>query len=197
MSKIIKYSEAKELIKEGDVIFFHAGGFFSLGWFITGITRGKYSHVGIASRKTGRLTLIEQKEFIGGRETLLESNIKRYTKFDVYRAKKEIWLRTGKIEFTPEVAECVSQTARNTTGKKYGWKNIWDIYKGYLPFYRFFAKKDYNDEKAPDNSVCSTVVSTSYRTCYADPVPNLSDERTSPDDLSRSFLYDYQFTVEA
>lgn len=191
----MEFSKAKPLIKEGDVLLFHAGGFLSIGWFITGVTRGQYSHVGIASWKTGQLTIIEQKEFKGGREVLLESQIFPWTKVDVYRAR-HVWTRAGLKEFSPEVAECVSQTARSITGKKYGWKNIWDIYKQYLPFYRYFVKRVSDDLEDADIFVCSTNVSNSYRVCFVDLVPNLSDKRTTPDDLARSPVLEFQFRIE-
>lgn len=187
----MKFQEAKSLIKEGDVLLFRSSGFPSIGWLVSSITGGNYSHVGIASVSNGEPSIIEFREFGGSREVTLESQITKEgidiyrfsPKITVWKADEEKWVTK---EFTEEKGKCITRQARRLTGKGYGWLTIWKIYKAYLPFFRILKKRKNGDDLTTTNYVCSTLVSYSSRMCYADVCPNLPDDRTTPADISQS-----------
>ena len=81
------------------------------------------------------------------------------------------------------------------TGLPYGWKNIWKLFKHYLPFCRL-APQNIKDNNATKIFVCSTAAAYAYRISYIDPVPYLADSAGTPSDLARSSLFQYQFTIQ-
>ncbi len=195
--------QAKTLIEEGDVLLFRAPRFPSIGWWITKYTGGTHSHVGLAHWDNKELYLVEQREFKGGRSVLLESQLKGNT-IDVYRPKPKVMqheIVDNEVKWytkilTKKIREDITRTALSLTGTSYGWKSIWEIFKGYAPFFRIITRSKNGDESVADAYVCSTVVTYSYRMNYEDPCPNLSDKRTSPADIAQSALFDYLFTVK-
>lgn len=202
---VIPYHEAKNLIQEGDVLLFKAGGFIGRGIIL--YTSGKHSHVALAHWDRDNLYCVEQREFKGGRSVLLDSQVNKYY-IDVYRPKPEFWhghidTNSGKAVWekkvlSEETKHNITNTALELTGQPYGWGNIWEFCKCYLPLLhlvKLFKKNGTNDHKMPKNFVCSTVITYSYRKYYADPCPNLADSRTSPADISRSALFDYMFSI--
>ena len=200
---IIPWLEAKMHIKEADVLLFRASGF--IGRAITAYTGGIHSHVGLVHVDYD-LYCVEQREFKGGRSVLLRKQVDRHPKkIDVYRADACIHVPTvkwdGKVsikwdekEFTDKLAREVVDIALGMTGDDYGWRNIWEIAKYYLPGIRLLRrpKSDLNEAKA---YVCSTLVTYSFRKIYEDPCPNLSDTRTTPADIAQSALFHYLFTI--
>lgn len=202
---VIPWEEAKKHLEEGDVLLFRAPGFPSIGWAITAYTGGKHSHVAIAHYDNGDWQCIEQREFKGGRSVNLYSQIKGAT-IDVYRPNKYMYVPTVKannggfdvewerIHFNKTVAENVTRTAASITGQKYGWRNIWEIAKCYLPFFRLYRRPK-GDDAIARAYVCSTLVTYSYRKNFIDPCPNLSDGRTTPADIAQSALFHYMFTL--
>ena len=188
---IYTFSEAKKHIKEADILLFRAGDFPSAGWWITGLSGGIHSHVGLASLSSGDITIIEQKEFKGGREVILKSQIKDST-IDVYRISPKITVRKdGKwVEktFNEDIAHNVTSRARKITGEAYNWTNIWKIYKSYLPVYRMIFREKNGEDKVSKAKICSQLVSYSFREEYVDLVPNLRDEKTKPNDIACSAI---------
>lgn len=195
MSDILTYNEALPLLQEADIALFRNPGFPSIGWAICAYTRGIHSHVGLISLTCGDPMLIEQREFKGGRSVDLETQINK-TGIDVYRICPKFTFPDGtKNIFDEETALRVTQTARRLTGHPYGWKNIWGIFKGYAPFFRLLSSPE-SPEDLPQAFVCSTVVAYSYHKNFVDLCPNVSDDRTSPADISRSGLLRHVFTIK-
>lgn len=204
MSREITYGEAKQLIKEADVLLFKSGPFPSAGWWITKYTGGRHSHVGLAHIMDGEVYCVEQREFLGGRMVTLRSQVEQNPhRIEVYRASPVIYepyFEDGEIvwksrEFSNDVAKNVVDFALQITGQPYGWKNIWTIFKSYAPGFRLVYNKPNGDTDIPKEYVCSTVVTAAYRKYYADPCPNLSDIKTKPSDLAQSHLFHYLFTI--
>lgn len=206
---MLTLEQAKLLIQEGDVLLFRSPPFPAIGWWITRYTGGLYSHVGLAHWDNQVLYCVEQREFLGGRSVTLESQIKDNPgRIDVFRAKPKVFYPTVHMDsdkpkvvyetrnLTYEVKRQVVETGLRMTGDSYGWQNIWGIFKGYAPFARIILNKPPIDDSVDSHAyVCSTLVAHSYRKHYSDPCPNLNDDRTTPDDISRSALFDYLFTI--
>lgn len=207
---ILPYLDCKYMIYEGDVLLFRAPPFPAVGWWITKYTGGPYSHVALAHWDGDNLYCVEQREFKGGRSVLLDRQIQENpSRIDVFRAKPRfsrprITFKDNKwsVEYTHtnltyEIKRQIVETALKMTGKEYGWKNIWKIFKAYAPGFRMVSSKSpLDDAITPQAYVCSTLVANAYRTHYADPCPNLNDDRTTPDDIGRSALFDYLFTIQ-
>lgn len=203
---IIPYEESRNYVQEADVLLFRAHGLVGKG--ITLYTGGHHSHVGLAHWDSGGLYCVEQREFKGGRSVRLSSQISDYT-IDVYRSQPYIYTpkveRNGKFDIfwkikhlSENTKKDIANTALELTGQPYGWGNIWEFCKCYLPLIHLLQlvkKKKVEDNVVPKNFVCSTVVTYAYRKHYKDPCPNLSDVKTSPADLAQSSLFNYMFTI--
>lgn len=199
------WKHATNHLEEGDVLLFRAGGFPSIGWGITVYTGGIHSHVALAHKDRDTWYCVEQREFKGGRSINLYSQV-RDSVIDVYRPNKYVYVPTvhddgdefsiewERKHFSNEVAHDVTKIALDITGQKYGWKNIWEIAKCYLPGFRLWRKPK-PDSDIARAYVCSTLVTYSYRKAYIDPCPNLSDSRTTPADIAQSALFHYMFTL--
>lgn len=188
-------------IKTGDILLFKSSGFLTPGWWISKYTQSPYSHVGIAYWDNCVLRCIEFREFIGSRNEPLinQLNNKSCGRIDVFRPCN-IWYDTeeGKVEhnFTPEVAKQVVDFANSLVGQRYGWKNIWKMFKSYSPFLRFFNERKTNDDLETKIYVCSTLIVASYRKFWVDLVPLLADEYVSPGDIGTSAVIRKVLTIE-
>lgn len=203
---LIPYQEARNYIDESDVLLFRAQGF--VGRAITLYTGGMHSHVGLAHWDNDRLYCVEQREFKGGRSVRLSSQVPKFH-IDVYRAQPYVYRphveKNGKFDidwqrtsFTNQVKKDIADVALELTGQPYGWGNIWEFCKCYLPglhLLQLIRKKKIDDGKIPKTFVCSTVITYAYRKHYKDPCPNLSDVQTSPADIAQSSLFNYMFTL--
>jgi len=206
---IIPWLEAKEHIREADVLLFRPKPFPSVGRILTAYTGGIHSHVALAHRDGDKLYCVEQKEFKGGRSVNLGKQVAKHkSRIDVYRTDSCIHI--PEVEYSPskshasiewvekhfdeEAAHKVVEIALDMTGDPYGWRNIWEMGKLFIPGFRLLRseKPDINGLRA---YVCSTVITYSFRKVYADPCPNLSDTRTTPADIAQSALFHYLFTI--
>lgn len=200
---ILSTEEALTKIKEADVLLYRAQDFPNAGWWIAKYTGGQHSHVGLAHKDRDDWYCVEQKEFKGGRSIYLPNAIERNpNRIDVYRVVPVVYepyfngeLKWTTKEFTEDIAHKVTRTALTITGNSYGWKNIYNIAKGYAPFLRLRRSEKCDDEKISQAYVCSTVISYSYRINYVDPCPHISDDRTTPADIARSAVLKYLFTI--
>lgn len=206
---IVEYDKATEEIKTGDVLLFRAPPFPSIGWWITKYTGGKHSHVALSYKQNDKVYCVEQREFKGGRMVHLKTQTDANPcRIDVYRPKDkilanvsseengEILIKKEKFVFTPEIANAIIDTAMDLTGTGYGWKTIWNIFKGYAPFIRLVYKDKNGDDEITQAYVCSTLVTYAYRINFLDPCPNIKDARTTPADIAQSSLFDYMFTIK-
>ena len=163
---IVPYHEAKQYIKEADVLLFRGEGLIS--WLIKRYGSGVHSHAGMAHWDGDNLECVEFREFKGARSVSLKSQVEPHP---------------NNID-----------TMLDLTGLPYGWKNFWKLGKHYLPFCRL-AEQNVKDDDPTDVFVCSTAVAYAYRKAYVDPVPYLADSAVTPADLARSSLFQYQFTI--
>jgi hypothetical protein len=206
----LPYSEAKELIQEGDILLFRGKTVFS--WLIMRASDGLYSHVGIASwvfndkNEKVELEVIEFKEWKGSRAVSLENYVAQWPgRIDVFRPNpSHTWL-----EFDPETktvrrhklfffGRTITAAFRKLTGLPYGWKRIWWLAKNHFIFSRAFADPNSFDDTLKEKDVypvCSTAVAYLFHKYYIDLVHFRSNERTEPSDISRSPILNYLFTL--
>lgn len=198
----IDYEQAKTILKEGDILLFRNNGL--IGRLIQRYTGGVHSHVAIVHKDRHIWECVEFREFKGGRTVSLASQVAKCDScIDVFRPVRSITYEKmidkniniiGK-NYTEDVAKSVTEDIIMWTGQPYGWKNIWNMFKRFIPFIRLFAQ-NVDDGKIADAKVCSTAVTVALRRNYMDPVPYLADEMVSPADLARSPLLQYLFTIK-
>ena len=191
---IIPYSEALPLIQEADILLFRGTGIIS--WLIKRYGSGVHSHVGIAHWDNGNLQCVEFREFKGGRSVSLKTQVDNSPfGIDVFRAAKRVDYENDSYVLDDATKFKITTIMLKLTGLPYGWKNIWKLFKHYLPFCRL-APQNIKDNNATKIFVCSTAAAYAYRTSYIDPVPYLADSAVTPSDLARSSLFQYQFTIQ-
>ena len=191
---IIPYSEALPLIQEADILLFRGKGIIS--WLIKRYGSGVHSHVGIALWDNGNLQCVEFREFKGGRSVSLKTQVDNSPfGIDVFRAAKRVDYENDSYVLDDTTKFKITSIMLKLTGLPYGWKNIWKLFKHYLPFCRL-APQNIKDNNATKIFVCSTAAAYAYRTSYIDPVPYLADSAVTPSDLARSSLFQYQFTIQ-
>jgi len=206
----LPYSIARCLIQQADVLLFRHDKFPGIGWFIGQYTRSPYSHVGLAHWEGDKLYCIEFREFKGSRHYPLSKYICAGYKIDVFRPclsvtypiinedEKDLQVLQETKNFTPHTANDIIYTSHDLLGEPYSYWVIWQIFKLYIPFVRFFVRQrnlEKNDEIDPKSFVCSTLVTFSYRKHFLDPVPCLPDSYTTPGDLARSQLFHKLFEI--
>jgi len=211
---LVPYHEAKQYIKEADILLFRGEGLIS--WLIKRYGSGVHSHAGMAHWDGNNLECVEFREFKGARSVSLKSQVETHpNNIDIFRPAYSInhntfsgWplneeqrsikvtYETGKRvnNLTPDKAREITDVMVELTGLPYGWKNFWKLGKHYLPFCRL-AEQNVKDDDPTDVFVCSTAVAYAYRKAYVDPVPYLADSAVTPADLARSSLFQYQFTI--
>ena len=199
----IKYDQAKELIKEGDILLFRGSG--TIGFLIKRYTGGVHSHVALAHKDGDVLECVEFREFMGGRSVSLKSQVDNSPlNIDVFRPVKSISYEemdaegnTKLIEknYTEETASAMTEDIIRWTGQPYGWSNIWKMFLRFIPGARLF-QQNINDDEVAKAKGCSTAVTVALRRNFMDPVPYLADDRVSPADLARSPILQYLFTID-
>lgn len=207
----IKYSDAIDLMENGDILLFRGKGLVS--WLIKTYSHGEYSHVAILDMSEKIPMCCEMREFKGGRCVSLETQVKGSSIIDVFRpvgevtydqtnsyvdpSDEQVKYNVSKItkRFTDEVKNNIVLRIMKMSGTDYGWLNIISMVKHYIPIFRLLKPKTQDDEERKLH-VCSTAVSYCLRKEYEDPVPFLPDHMVTPSDLSRSPLLKYQFTIE-
>jgi len=199
---LIDFEEAKNLIKEGDVLLFRGSGL--IGFFIKRLTSGVHSHVALAHWDGNLLQCVEFREFMGGRIVALKGQVGKNSKsIDVFRPVRSITydqIVDGEVvsvekNFTEEVSFSTSEAIIQWTGQKYGWRNILGMFLRFVPGIRLL-KQNTNDDDIAKAKVCSTAVAVALRKNFMDPIPFLADDRVSPADLARSPLIQYMFTIK-
>jgi hypothetical protein len=205
----IPYSNAKELIKEADVLLFKASAFPRVGWWIGKYTASPYSHAALAHWDKGELYAVEFREFKGSRKYPMDKYVEELGDrgIDVFRPAdtviypylevidSKIWVAYKEYRFDADTAYAITRTALKLVGLEYSYWTIWQMFKTYIPFVRLGRKVVKNGEPETKNFVCSTLVTYAYRKHYIDPVPFLGDGYTSPGDLARSGLFSHLFEI--
>ena len=190
---LVPYHEAKQSIKEADVLLYRGKGLVS--WLIKRYGGGMHSHAAMAHWDGEHLECLEFREFKGGRSVSLKSQVATPPdNIDVFRVANLIEYGDERHELTEDIAGNIVDIMIKNTGLPYGWKNFWKLGKHYVPFLRL-AKQNMKDDDPADVFVCSTAVAYAFRKAYIDPVPYLADAAVMPADLARSALFKYQFTI--
>ena len=154
-------------------------------------TLGCHSHSALIRRNGGgRLDVLEMIEGAGGRAQPLESQVANNAGLiDVFRPNVERW---------PELdSEGAAYYMRTLTGRPYGRRGLLRVAAQRFVFLRLFVRFDYDDAKRSDEApFCSHAVCSAYRLGgTVDPVPRRPDHLVTPNDLTRSLLFDYAFTL--
>lgn len=206
----IPFKTAKFLIQDADVLLFRTSGRMNtISWWIRKYTRSPYSHAGLAHWEDDELLCLEFREFEGSREYPIAKYLEQGQCIDVFRAASRVEvpyvdasfpeypeIRYKTHEFTDKTASNIISTAHELLGRRYGWWNIWQFAKLYMPFIRLGQNINRkNGIGAEQEFVCSTLVTYSYRIHYIDPVPYVADSYTSPGDLARSELFSKMFEI--
>ena len=164
-------------------------------WYSTLIKKGTlgcHSHSALIrrDRRTGFLDVLEMIEGAGGRAQPLEAQIKKNSGLiDIFRPNVERW-----PELELDGTACYM---RVLTGRPYGRRGLLRVAAQRFVFLRLFVRFDYDDAKRSDEApFCSHAVCSAYRLGGGvDPVPRRPDHLVTPNDLTRSLLFDYAFTL--
>lgn len=203
----IPYTQAKPLLKDGDVALFRGKTIFS--WFLKKAGGSPYSHVGCIGRRGDYVELIELKEFIGGRIISFDRILSPYNGLiDIYRPAQsitvpklvqvnDVWHQ--EIETFNFNGAIIAQCMRELAGAGYDWGSIAKLSRVHFLFIRWFFRnnKDILTDKPTflyNKYFCSDSVSKCFRENYHDLVKNRSDKGTDPSDVARSTLLNYIFT---
>ena len=189
---LMPYDAAAPQIENASLLQYRGNAFFSR--LIQIGTLGVHSHSAMVRRNgCNRIDVLEMVEHAGGRAQPLDGHVERRPgRIDVFRICREKW-----PEFDPDGA--VSYM-RDLTSRRYG---TWGILR--LATMRCFGARlywllrgfPYDDTAGYDaNPFCSWAVSTAYRLGGGvDPVPRKPDYLTTPNDLTWSLFFEYQFTL--
>lgn len=183
----IPIATASRFLRNADTLLWRNRG-FSL---IATAGRGDYTHAAKVVWKDDEWKCAEIREWVGGRITALEHQVARYPGIiDVYRPK-----------MTPEECERAARAMIRKTEKGYGYGKIFWASLLHLPVIRClpWVRPDTGADQFKENwlpEFCSeAVVSADQIGCQQDPVPHLANRLTEPSDLSRTWFYEYLFTL--
>lgn len=181
-----RYSTARNDIQDGDVLLWrHPRALTSLEISVS--TRSVYSHASLAAWWGTALMNLETREWFGGRAVLLSHLVRANPgRIDVYQP-----------HVTAQQRRATVCEMRQITGTPYGWSTIGKHLLLSLPIIRLFQPTPDNDTANGHLLVCSSAIAQAYRLAKVDLVPNLSDWATTPGDLGRSSVLEYQFTLGA
>ena len=196
----LRYSQARPLIRSGDLLLFRSRGLKGQALQIAG--RGRYTHAAMAvwwgrpaelpyQDGNGILCVCETVEGIGGRIVPLSRYVAEYPGtievFSINTHAFRSYDRWGAVEWA----------LRNIPGVRYGTWTIVRIALSHLPIFRWFIRPDTdNVSVAKRRPVCSTARAMADRIGGGvDPVPHLADEWCEPSDLAKSLLYRQKFRL--
>ncbi len=181
---VMRYSEARPLLADGDVLLFRSRGWI---WSLIAVAgRSHYTHAAMVGRWRRRVMCVEMTGG-GGRAQSLSNLVERWPgTIDVYRTREiPVVKRLRAVDYMIDV-----------TARPYGRWNLLRASLLHLPVVRCFANPsldDAEDDRRP--MFCSQAIASAYRSVGFDLVPNLCDRLTEPGDLARSALLEYQFTL--
>lgn len=188
----LPYDEVLKRISEGYVIQFRGSGLVS-SW-IKMVTGGIHSHTAMVVRKDdGSLAVAEMREFKGGRITSLYEQWQSHAgSMDFYRPCVERYPELN----LHDTSEAMKFLANNAS---YSYFNLAKILVRKLPIlWRFFDRgiEDESVINVDDRSWhCSDSVAAAYQFGGVDPVPWMPSDLVSPNDLTKSLLFEYQFSL--
>lgn len=189
---LVPLSQAAPLIGNGWLAQFRGSGFISR--LIQYGTGGPHSHSAMLQRTNGHVDVLEVREFYGGRRVPLESQVARYPgSIDVFSID---------LHRFPEFDGVgASHVMRCFTGRCYGYVGVSRLALRKVPLIWRCWPLDVPDDELLDAEAigapfCSHAVCAAARIGGGvDPVPRKPDHLVTPNDLSWSLLYRYEFTL--
>lgn len=210
MKKIhISLGESLRIVKEGDVLLYRNKNVISC--LVGRAGEGQYSHVSVVSKNGGFVECVEFKEWRGGRAVSLQRVVENYDgEIDVYRISPVLYkykysfneknIISEEKVFNTSTARKVTNCMREMTGLPYGWTRILWIFLHKFPFTRYFYDINKLTVDVPSDEQIYPVCSTSLAHCFNkagfDLVNHRSDEFTEPNDIARSSILSYVFTIK-
>lgn len=169
--KQIKYTDARAVINDGDVVLFQGNSVISK--LVRLFTRSRYSHSGVVVWWGDRLMVLESTE-PEVRVVPLSKRVVQYPSVHLFTASDGLSLMLDR--------KALVVAAQSQLGKKY---SVWGMVR---LIRRFFEKiRGVSDPwNPPEKFVCSQFVSFVYRAAGVDLVPGLADKDTTPEDISKS-----------
>lgn len=189
-----KYDDAREFVEDGSLLLYRGGGLISGA--IEAAGRSPYSHAALAAwirrtpRSRGVLVAAEVREGVGARAVNLSTQIAKYPAgIDVYRP-------SNSFRATCNVSEMATEMIR-LTGQDYGYWAVCKAAMQYVPFVRWFAKKDWGKptEVCGDLDCSGTIDYVFFKHGGVKLVPNTEHGDVTPGDLGRCPFFDYEFTL--
>jgi hypothetical protein len=158
-------------------------------------TGGPHSHTAMLRKPDGTdyVDVLELREFIGGRAVTLESQVAKYPgRIDVFSPDVKRF-----PEFSPSLA---AFTMRRLTSRPYGYLGCLRLALRKVPLLWRLWPLDVSDlRELPEKTgapFCSQALCTAYREGgRVDPVPRKPDDLVTPNDLTWSLLFKYEFTL--
>jgi len=204
----LTYDQAKDHIKEGDVLLFRGQSLVSK--FIQSITNSEYSHAAIASWTNGDsdpiLEVLEFREFLGSRAINLQVYLENLpdNTIDVFSpsynlTRKEYYKDINQVVDVDETfrGKLITKDFRRHLGEDYSYWQILNILWYHVPVLRFFINESiFIDENGEFKySICSSSIASVFSRNYTDLVKFKANAYTTPSDLSQSPLLSYLFTI--
>lgn len=155
-------------------------------------TGGVHSHSAMLRREGELIDVLEFREGKGGRAIPFFGECRKESgMIDIFSVNLEAF-----PHFDGNGAALVM---REMTSRDYGYRGIVRMLLQKIPFIRRLYALDMNDEQlltGDDAPFCSHGVCSAARIGgKQDPVPRKPDSHVSPNDLTWSLLYNYEFTV--
>ena len=162
-----------------------------LSHWIEYATGGVHSHSAMLRREGSLVDLLEFREGVGGRSIpFLGECAKESGAFDVFSIDLE--------HFPHFDGEGAALCMRELTSRDYGYRGVARVLLSKVPFVRRRYELDMSDDgmlASGEAPFCSHGVCAATRIGGGiDPVPRKPDSRVSPNDLTWSLLYKYEFT---
>ena len=178
-------AEALPEMQNGDLLLVRQQG------LIARAGRGKYSHAAMFAWWNDEPFCLEVLQGKGGRAVHLAQMVNQYPgQYEVFQANADA--RWGDFQ-----RDATVRFMCQLTGCKYGYHSVMMTALLHLPLVRFFTQADTDDASGNSDPqsldeilcrpFCSQAVSMAYRIGGGvNPVPQLADRYTEPNDLARS-----------
>lgn len=156
-------------------------------------TGGPHSHTGMLARTNGTVDLLEVREFYGGRRVPLEDQVRANPgRIDIFSPDLNRWPKAcpkGAVE-----------TMRILTGRRYGYMGVARLALRKVPLLWRLWPISTDDDSVLEDSVgapfCSHAFTYAWRVGgELDPTPRKPDYMVSPNDLTWSMFFSYEFTL--
>jgi hypothetical protein len=185
MVKEVPYAKARKLLRNGDTFLVAADGRSLDDAAISAAGRSPYKHAGKVVRWYSRLMAVDTIQGVGGRAISLSRLVAENPGRVLIRR-----IRDPKYD---RVAACKAMIGN--IDRPYGSSGLVRAATVHIPFWRFWAKADTDDQSNGSDPFCSQAVAAADRAGGVDPVPNLADGYTEPGDIARSAAYSDLFIL--